>query len=444
MTMKKMMRVGLLAMIALLAGVCQTLAQTQTQTQTFSAYVYGLSAISSLDGTEKVFALKAGMPGTFTPSLLSSMPSTLTNKTFNCASNTCTVRLGYDVTGTLQAGNFPALMGDVTTIAGSLSTTIANNAVTNAKLAPAGAGTIKGNPTATNPANVQDFTIQGLTNNSSPSSTLDYLIIYNHSTGTLQSVTATQLLSTVGVTSLNMLTGAVSVVAGTGISVTASSPNVTVALSAARQTLPTIQRFLSGSGTYTTPANVLWIEVNLCGGGGGGSAGGSGATSGGAGVATTFGTSLLTANGGAGGAIGPGGAGGTTSVAAGPIIVASMSGNSGQTTGLTNATTAAYAPGGNGAPGPFGGSGAGGVTAGGSSAVANSCAGGGGGGSGNMTSVSGGGGGGEGGLIDVIIYSPTASYAYAVGSGGPGGTSGTGTSGTGGSGYITVTEHYGS
>ena len=42
---------------------------------------------------------------------------------------------GTNVTGTLAAGRFPALTGDVTNSAGSLATTIANLAVTNAKVA---------------------------------------------------------------------------------------------------------------------------------------------------------------------------------------------------------------------------------------------------------------------------------------------------------------------
>lgn len=42
---------------------------------------------------------------------------------------------GAEATGTLAAGRFPALTGDVTTTAGSLTATIANGAVTNAKLA---------------------------------------------------------------------------------------------------------------------------------------------------------------------------------------------------------------------------------------------------------------------------------------------------------------------
>lgn len=49
--------------------------------------------------------------------------------------------------GTLLAGRFPALTGDVTTVAGSLAATIAANAVTNAKTATMAAHTYKGNIT---------------------------------------------------------------------------------------------------------------------------------------------------------------------------------------------------------------------------------------------------------------------------------------------------------
>src|SRR5882672_10812964 len=68
------------------------------------------------------------------------------------------------------------------------------------------------------------------------------------------------------------------------------------------QALYTRQVFASGSGTYTTPANCIAINVRMVGGGGGG--GGSGTTSGtaaGAGGNSTFGSSFLTANGGGGG-----------------------------------------------------------------------------------------------------------------------------------------------
>ncbi len=66
---------------------------------------------------------------------------TLTNGSFcttdgsviNCT--TATISLTSQVSGTLQAAQFPALTGDVTTSAGSLATTIASGAVTNAMLA---------------------------------------------------------------------------------------------------------------------------------------------------------------------------------------------------------------------------------------------------------------------------------------------------------------------
>jgi hypothetical protein len=52
-----------------------------------------------------------------------------------------------------------------------------------------------------------------------------------------------------------------------------SACNLTVGLTAERQTLPTIQTFTSGSGIYSAPAHVLWIEVYLVGGGSGGGGG---------------------------------------------------------------------------------------------------------------------------------------------------------------------------
>lgn len=58
------------------------------------------------------------------------------------------VALATDVSGTLAAAQFPALTGDVTTSAGNLATTIANDAITNAKLANMANATIKGRTTA--------------------------------------------------------------------------------------------------------------------------------------------------------------------------------------------------------------------------------------------------------------------------------------------------------
>lgn len=118
-------------------------------------------------------------------------------------------------------------------------------------------------------------------------------------------------------------------------------------------TAPTVQKFLSGSGTYTLPANVKYIRVKMVAGGG---TGGTGTTSGGggaggyqefvintpaatysygvgaAGASTTFGANTCTAgsNGGNGGG-GAGGAGGTASVVSLGTSVDACTGGTGGT-----------------------------------------------------------------------------------------------------------------
>jgi hypothetical protein len=53
-------------------------------------------------------------------------------------------------------------------------------------------------------------------------------------------------------------------------------------------------------------------------------------------------------------------------------------------------------------------------------------------------------GGGAGGFVDAIIFSPSATYTYTVGSGGAGGSAGTNgnAGGAGAAGIIVVEEHY--
>ena len=214
--------------------------------------------------------------------------------------------------------------------------------------------------------------------------------------------------------------------------------------------VPTVQTFLSGSGTYTTPAAVTWIRVRAVGGGAGGwGSGSSNGTSPGAGVNTTFGTTLIVANGGAIGTYpyGAAGAGGTASLGSGPIGLA-VSGGNGSASGISGSTAGESAAAGVGGANPMGGSGGGGAGSGGetggTAGVANTGAGGGGGGVGTFASGFGGCGGGAGGFVDAIITAPSATYSYVVGGGGSGG--GAGSSGTaggaGGSGGIWVEEHY--
>jgi len=200
----------------------------------------------------------------------------------------------------------------------------------------------------------------------------------------------------------------------------------------------------SGSGTYTTPANVIQLRIRMVGGGGGGAGSGTTYPAGGTGGNTTFGTTLLAANGGVGGSGSAGGAGGSASLGTGPIGVAS-NGATGSGSGQS-ATTNTYIAGGTGASTPFGsGAGGGPGSTAGYTAIANTGAGGGGGGEQNGTSGAlAGAGGGAGGYIDANINSPSSSYSYAVGTAGTAGSAGTGgyAGGAGGSGVIIIDEMY--
>lgn len=211
-------------------------------------------------------------------------------------------------------------------------------------------------------------------------------------------------------------------------------------------TTPTVQTFTSGSGTYTTPANVKYIKVRMVGGGGGGSgSGSSGGGNGTSGTSTTFGTSLLTAAFGVLGGYGSaaGGAGGVGTVSA-PAIGSSVTGGAGIGSDYTGAASSIQWSGGSGGDSALGGSGKGSNQSAGSSASANSGSGGAGGGMNGTASSFTGCGGGAGAYIEAIISAPSATYSYTVGAAGSGGSAGTNGSagGNGGSGLIEVTEYY--
>lgn len=211
-------------------------------------------------------------------------------------------------------------------------------------------------------------------------------------------------------------------------------------------TPPTIQKFTSGSGTYTTASNAVYIKIKMVGGGGGGGGSGAGGGNGSTGGNSTFGTSLLSANGGTGGVPNGalGGVGGSASLGTGPIGTA-LSGGYGQA-GFTSSAVGSSPCGGFGGTTAFGGAGSGGNGNGGgagASAISNTGAGGGGGG-GSATTTFAGAGGGAGGYVDAIITSPLSTYSYVVGAAGTAGTAGASgfAGGAGGSGYIEVTEYY--
>jgi len=215
-------------------------------------------------------------------------------------------------------------------------------------------------------------------------------------------------------------------------------------------TAPTVQRFTSGSGTYTTPAGVKYITVEMIGGGGGGggsSQNGTGGT-GGTGGTTTFGSSLLTTTGGGGGSganvATNGGAGGTVTINSPAIQIFSSSGGKGSGGITATIYLTPVASGGMGASSPFSGGGGTGEQLVGGNGNANTGTGGGGGSHNTTINGPNGGGGGAGGYIKAMIVNPNATYSYSVGAGGTGGTAGTsGTAGgAGGSGIIIVTEYY--
>lgn len=211
----------------------------------------------------------------------------------------------------------------------------------------------------------------------------------------------------------------------------------------------------SGSGdstiTFYAVRAPLWLRAKMVGGGGGGSGSGSASqTSGGTGGNSTFGTTLLVANGGVGGdaSSGNGGTGGSASLGTGPVGIA-LSGGSGEGGSLVSGTGGSASnldAGGSGASSPFGGCGGGGGynVAAGRAAIANSGSGGGGGGGNNAASVLAGPGGAAGGYVDAIITTVLSTYAYAIGAAGAAGASGTSgaNGGAGGSGFIMVEENY--
>ena len=200
---------------------------------------------------------------------------------------------------------------------------------------------------------------------------------------------------------------------------------------------PTMQVFLSGEGTYTTPAGVLYLSIQMVGGGGGGGgSGSSGSTGGTSGGDSTFGSSLLICSGGMPNGGSPGSF--TINSPAYGWGVNGAAGNSGFSSG--SAGPPSSFPGGSSA---LGGAGAGAYTGyAGNSAAPNSGSGGSGAsGSTTFTSFN---SGSSGAYLNAIVASPLSTYSYSVGASGSGGVAGVGgwNGGDGGSGQIIVTEYY--
>lgn len=175
------------------------------------------------------------------------------------------------VTGSFTA---PGLVTNAALASATITgASVAANTVANSNLTQSGAATLKGNPTNAT-ANVTDFTIQGLTNNVTPSVSNDKVPIYNNSTGTIQYSTPGQLFSsgTAGVSSLNGLTGGLSVVGTNGIGVTPSGSTVTLSLGALTASSVTFSPTTGGvvgttTNNNTTAGNVgEYVSSNIVAG----------------------------------------------------------------------------------------------------------------------------------------------------------------------------------
>ena len=263
-----------------------------------------------------------------------------------------------------------------------------------------------------------------------------YVDVKNTSTNAAGIVTITPTTSTIDGASTYVLNP------GRSARIVSDGTNYQVSLTGAKQTLPTIQAFTSGSGTYTTPANVLWIEIEGLGAGGGGAAGASVVNSGATGGNTCWNTSgaacttpVLLANGGGGGTQATSAQPAAATASGGDTNILGGQGAYGTYTGQTQGI------GGQGGAGCYGGGGAASYE----STGANGNAYGSGGAGGGATGTNyGGNGGNAGACFRKIITSPAGTYTYAVGTGGAGGAA-SGTSfagGTGAGGYLKVIEHY--
>lgn len=138
-------------------------------------------------------------PTLVTPALGTPSAAVLTNATG--------LPLATGVTGTLLAANHPALTGDVTNTAGTVATTIAANAVTNAKAAQMAAYTIKGNATGST-ANATDISIPALTQKASPVSGDMILLADSAASNALKYALVSSIASAGSVSSIAGNTGA--------------------------------------------------------------------------------------------------------------------------------------------------------------------------------------------------------------------------------------------
>lgn len=438
--------------------------------------------------TNRSFALAntAVTPGSYTATNLTvDAQGRITSASSTTLATIATSGSASDLTtGTLPAGRFPALTGDVTTSAGSLATTIANNAVSNAKLAQMATNTVKANITGST-ANASDVTIAALVTalniklgefgdaSDGATVTMDGTTAVTGTTLAGSVYTATREVYYGSLTINNGVTfrpdgwpvsawtltnnGTIESNGNAGSSTTGGAAR----WSTTARTLPSgTPGGNAGAGGGTTTNSPRGFDTTTVSGGANPGAGNVGNVGGNGGVG--HGGGGASSGGGSGVAGNPGGVGGAVGLVAarhGDVRqqFAAVSGHS-----LDGSQYGVASGGGGGGTGATGGGGGGGGGSGGCwmvlrIAVFNSGSGtysakGGAGANGGSTGTSGiagggGGGGGGGGIIVVQTTTPTASLPTFDVSGGSGGNAGTGggggganggAGGTGGSGLLLI------
>jgi len=231
-------------------GTVCTLGSVCTPTATASNLTVGSTTVSSGTTTRVLFD-NAGTLGEYpitgsTNVVLSASP-TFTGTPILSTPTATSVAVGggtlgpdaFEVTGSSTFYGLATISNLNVTTALTATNLIGNNS-----LAKMNAATIKMNATASL-ANAADSTIQGLSNLAAPSSTLDFLPIYDHVSGTIKNATPGAIAGSVvaGVASLNTLTGALTLTNGNGIaSILSSGTNISFSADIA-----TAGQYLSGT-----------------------------------------------------------------------------------------------------------------------------------------------------------------------------------------------------
>ena len=216
---------------------------------------YGGTGINNGSNT-LTLAANLATTGTSTPTF--AFPSsTAFTYTFQGSSDTLVGLATTDVltnktltSPTINSGALSGTFSGTPTLSGA-------NFVTNANLVQGAAATLKGNATASL-ANVADFTVQSLVDITTPNTTLDWVLIYNHSTGTLEKTNVSEMLSVAGagVTSLNALAGTLTIANGNGIAaITAVSTTITVSAD-----LASAGQFEAGTANKVLGADVVFTS----------------------------------------------------------------------------------------------------------------------------------------------------------------------------------------